>query len=148
MPKGKRGQQTSRRADLSPLELEVMNVVWQIGECSSATVIEAFNRGRDRELAATTIRTVLSNIREKGYLEVVPSVERGYRFRPAVQRREVARRSLRQVVGRLFEGSSGAAILELLGDEPIDEQELAAIRRRLEAAERASHGGDDEENAQ
>ena len=60
--------------ELSGLELEVMNLVWKLGECTSADVIEAYNEVRP--LADTTIRTVLTNIRRKGYLELIPSIDR------------------------------------------------------------------------
>lgn len=53
--------------ELSDLELAVMDVVWELGECSSAQVVERFQA--QRPLAATTIRTVLTTIEKKGYLE-------------------------------------------------------------------------------
>lgn len=121
---------------LSRLELEVMQAVWSLGECSTGEVIAEFNRGRERQLADTTIRTVVGKIREKGYVELVPSTERGHRLRPAVRRGEVARRSLFEVVGSLFAGSPREAILQLLGDDALDDDDLEAIRRRIDAAER------------
>ena len=114
-----------------------MQVIWHLGECSTAEIIRAFNRGRDRPLAATTVRTVVSKIREKGYLELVPTTERGHVLKPSVARREVATRSLFEVVGNLFGGSPRDAILQLLDDRALDEDDLAAIRDRIEAAERA-----------
>jgi BlaI family penicillinase repressor len=124
-------------ADLSPLELEVMTVVWELGECTSAEVIEAFRR--KRPLANTTIRTVLANIRKKGYLEAVPSVEPRVRFRPRVSKRSVARRSLRQLVGDLFAGSPRDAVAFLLEEGNIDEREMEEIRRLIE---KHSDGGE------
>lgn len=122
--------------ELSRLELEVMSIVWDLGECGSAEVIEAFKRRRP--LAETTLRTVLSHIREKGYIVPIPTIGRGYRFRPTVSRESVASRSLKSLVKNLFEGSPRLAILHLLKKEKIDETELAEIRALLD---RSSGGG-------
>ena len=117
-------------ARLSGLEQEIMSVVWDLGECTSAEVIDAYNR--KRWLAKTTIRTVLANLRKKGYLRPVPSVERGFRLRPAVTREAVARRSLSDLVSGLFAGSPRQAISHLLKDEAIAESDLAEIRKMLD----------------
>jgi predicted transcriptional regulator len=125
------------RPALSGLELEVMNLVWDLGESTSAEIVEAFTKLRP--LAATTIRTVLGKIEEKGYLERVPTTERALRYRPSFPREAVATQTLRQLVGRLFGGSPTAAIAQLLADEELDAGELAEIqklvsRRRKELA--------------
>lgn len=116
--------------ELSRLELDVMNVVWDLGECGSADVIAAYRK--TRPLAETTIRTVLTHLREKGYIEPVPAIARGYRFRPIVSREAVAARSLKSVVKNLFGGSPRLAILHLLEKESISEDELKEIRRMID----------------
>jgi predicted transcriptional regulator len=116
--------------ELSPLELEVMNVIWELGECTSADVIAEFTK--IRKLANTTIRTVLANIRKKGYLEVVPSIEPRIRFRPSVTKRTVTRRTVRQLLSNMFSDSPREAIAFLLEEEKIDAGELAEIRKLLD----------------
>jgi len=116
--------------DLSKLELDVMDTVWSLGECSTADVIGAYQS--KRTLADTTIKTVLSNIRKKGYIELVPTTERGYRFRATVSRDSVAGRSLRQVVSKLFGGSPRQAILHLLNEERISKDDMREIQRMLD----------------
>ncbi|HYN20817.1 MAG TPA: BlaI/MecI/CopY family transcriptional regulator, partial [Thermoanaerobaculia bacterium] len=110
----RRKKKAEELKELSDLELAVMDVVWQAGECSSAEVVERFQARRP--LAATTIRTVLASIERKGYLERVPTVERGLRYRPRVPRDAVAGRSLRKLVTSLFEGSPRNAMAYLLRD--------------------------------
>jgi predicted transcriptional regulator len=118
------------RPELSRLETEIMDVIWGLGECSSAQVIAAYSRRR--KLAPTTIRTVLSNLRKKQYLEPVPTIERGFRLRATVNRDAVARKSLKSLVTRLFGGSPRQAIAYLLKAEEIDESDLDDIRRLLD----------------
>jgi BlaI family penicillinase repressor len=116
--------------EMSRLEMAVMTVVWKLGDCSSAEVIAEFSK--QRPLAETTIRTVLANLRKKGYLEPIPTIERGFRLRARVTRDAVAGRTLRGLVGSLFGGSPRQAIAYLLKNERLDEAELKELRRLLD----------------
>jgi predicted transcriptional regulator len=116
---------------LSPLELEIMEVIWDLGECSSAEVIAAFRKRRP--LAETSIRTVLTKILGKGYIVKVPSIERGFRYKPAIARDVVAARSFRALLRNFFEGSPSRAIAHLIREETIDDEELDRLRRLLSA---------------
>ena len=116
--------------ELSPLELDVMNVIWELDECTSADVISEFTK--KRKLANTTIRTVLANIRKKGYLDVVPSVEPRIRFRPGVSKRSVTRRTVKHLLSNMFSDSPREAIAFLLEEENIGAEELDEIRKLLD----------------
>ncbi len=120
--------------ELSRLEQDIMNVVWDLGECSSAEVIDSYTK--KRKLAKTTIRTVLANLRKKGYVKPVPSVERGFRMRALVSRESVAKRLLRGVVSSFFGDSPRQAIAHLLKEEKINESDLEEIRLMLDKRKR------------
>lgn len=126
----KRGRRPKQTNELSEMELDIMDIVWRLGECTSSQIIDEYCR--KRPLAETTIRTVLSNLRKKGYLELVPTVEPTYVYRGAVTRESVARRTLRTLVGRLFEGSPRGAIAYLIEDEELDDDEIKAIQDLIE----------------
>ncbi len=132
----KRSKSTRDLPRLSDLEMEVMDVVWRLGECGSAQVIEAFAAQKRRRLADTTIRTVLTKLREKGYIELIPSVQRSYLFRAAVPRQAVAKRSVNELLRRLFEGSPRQAIAHLLNEEEVSDSDLDEIRRMINARTR------------
>jgi predicted transcriptional regulator len=126
----RRRKQEKERPDLSKMEMEVMDVLWRLGECTSADVIAAYRETRD--LAETTVRTVLSNLRRKGYVELVPTTERIYRYRASISRDSVARKSLGSLVTRILEGSPRQAIHYLLEAEEMDDAELEAIRKMID----------------
>src|SRR5262249_9503106 len=128
---------SSHRPELPPLsglELEVMLVVWELGECTSGHVIEAFRR--KRELAASTLRNVLANLRAKGYVTPVPTIGRGFLLRPAIQRDAVVRRTLKSLLSALFEGSPKQAIAYLLDDAAISQSDLGELRKQIDARKR------------
>ena len=141
MSQKKRRVGRSKATELSALEQDVMRVCWQLEEFSSAEVIEEFCKSR--RLADTTIRTVLSKLRGKGYVELIPTIDRRYRMRPTVDRQSVAGRLLRRMVSGLFGGSPQEAILCLLQDEGLQLEELDEIRGQIETRReklRASNG--------
>jgi predicted transcriptional regulator len=72
-------------------------------------------------------------LRKKGYVKLVPSIDRGYRLRAAVPRATVAGRSMKTLVRTMFRGSPQHAIACLIREEAIDESDLEEIRRMLEA---------------
>ena len=128
----------SRATELSSLEQDVMRVCWQLDEFTSAEVIEEFCK--TRRLADTTIRTVLSKLREKGYLELVPTTDRRYQMRPTIDRKSVAGRLLKQLVSGLFGDSTQDAILCLLQDEGLRLEELDEIRGEIETRRKQLQG--------
>jgi predicted transcriptional regulator len=113
-----------------------MDIVWRLGECSSAEVIAAFSK--KRRLAPTTIRTVLAKLRKKGYLEPIPTIEPGFRLRAIVERESVARRTLKNLIATLFGGSPRQAIAYLLKDEQLNDEDLAEIRRLIDSQRKGS----------
>lgn len=53
-----------KQKHLSDLEQEIMNIVWALDECSVRDVLEVINK--DRQLAYTTVATILQRLHEKG----------------------------------------------------------------------------------
>jgi BlaI family penicillinase repressor len=119
------------KPELSRLELEIMDVVWELGDCSSAEVIAAYQK--KRQLAPTTIRTVLANLRKKGYLEPIPTIERGFRIRAIVNRESVAQRLMKSLLNCLFGNSPRQAIAYLLKEENVTAADLDEIRRLIDS---------------
>lgn len=115
---------------LSRLEQRIMGIVWNLGECGSNDVIAEHNK--NEVLAETTIRTVLANLRKKGYLELVPTIERQHRFRPTISRERVGRRTLRDLVSGFFGGSPRQVFSYLIKEEQISDEDLEAIRKLID----------------
>jgi predicted transcriptional regulator len=135
MPRPKKND-SRERPELSRLETEIMDVVWRLGECSSAEVIANYSKAgtaAGRRLAPTTIRTVLANLRKKGYLKPVPTIEPGFRLRPTVERDSVVRRTLKSLVAGLLGGSPRQAIAYLLKDENLNDADLEEILRLVDS---------------
>lgn len=110
---------------LGALEQRVMDVLWDCpDELSARRVLE---RLAERELAYTTIATVLTNLTRKGMVDRVAGV-RSWSYRPAMARTEyVAGR----MVQSLLAADDRAAALAGLVDR-LDPRERAALRAALD----------------
>ena len=128
MPRGRKKKKNTS-PDLTPLELTFMRIIWENGNATAAEIREALNS--EKPLADTTIHTVLANMRKKGVIEPIPTVERALRFAPLVSREKVAGRSLKQLLIDFFEGSPKRLMAHMLKEEKLDEREMKEIRRLI-----------------
>jgi predicted transcriptional regulator len=124
---------------LSDLQLAVMRALWDRGEATAADVHT--DLAQTRELAPTTVATMLSRLEKKG-LVAHRTEGRMYVYRAEVEETTV-RRSMTSRVTDLFFGGNPAALVSHLVDEgeiePGDLQELKALIQQLESKE-DSHG--------
>lgn len=108
-------------------ELDVMGVLWDLG---NATVAEVRERLAD-DLAYTTVLTVLRTLEEKGYVEHTEE-GKAYRYHPAVQRQEAGTSVLRRLTRKLFKDSPEMLLTHLVSDRSLSADELRRMRRLLE----------------
>jgi predicted transcriptional regulator len=120
------------RSNLTPAQLEIMNLIWDHGELSVAEA-RAHLSAR-RPLARNTVQTMLTRLAERGWL-VVRSAGKTFYFRAAQPRKSAARRMMRQMLDTVFGGSADRLVMTLLEDRRISGDELQRIRERIERAE-------------
>ncbi|MCX7013063.1 MAG: BlaI/MecI/CopY family transcriptional regulator [Candidatus Sumerlaeota bacterium] len=115
--------------ELTPLETEIMQVVWDCGDATAAEIAQTLRK--TPPLADTTIYTVLARLRKKGYIAPIPTIERSLRFAPVIPREQVGGRSLRGLLQDFFGNSPRRLLAHLLQAGEVDEKELAEIRKLL-----------------
>ncbi len=127
---------------LHKLELQLMKIVWEKGRATAREVKDAIDE--DRPLAESTVRTMLRLLEKKGFL--AHDVDKGNRhqpfvYRPVVQRDEVSRGMLSDLLDRLFDGSKELLLNYLFEDEDVSLEELQSLREKL--AEKKGEMSDD-----
>ena len=113
---------------LTEVELELMNVVWKLGECTVKVVQSAL--APERELAYTSVATMMKILEGKGVVKS-RKTERAHLFRPLVERSEYEARSLEYLATNLFEGNPGSMVMRLISEADLSAEELKAIRAVL-----------------
>lgn len=124
--------------ELTDLQLDLLEVLWDRGEATVAEVQEAV--AKQRGLATTTVATILSRLERRG---VVTHRNQGrvYVYRALVTREQVQQTQIAALANRLFEGDVAALVNHLITTAQITPGDVARVRRLL--AERASETEDD-----
>jgi predicted transcriptional regulator len=117
-----------RSPALTDAEARIMAVLWQRNTASVADVVAVLKR--KRAVSYSTVQTILRILEEKGYV-AHEKVARAFIYRPQVDERQARRRALRQLVGRLFNGSPGLLVLNVLEDKQIDAEELQRLKKLI-----------------
>ena len=123
-----------RARELTERELEVMHVFWRRGE---STVAEARDdlAGRGRDLAYTTVATLVRILTEKGFLTQTTQ-ERPFRFRSDRSFDEVSSSLLGDLVERVFGGSREKLLVRLMEQRRLTARERALLEELLREQQR------------
>lgn len=116
-----------RRKSLTPFgetEMEVLQHVWTLGRASVADVRERILK--DRDVAYTTVMTVMKNLAEKGYLDYVQEGN-SYIYFPKRNAEEVQHSLLRSMLRKVFNDSPAALVQSLVKYEKLTDAERAEI---------------------
>lgn len=106
-----------------------MSVLWKKQTASVAEVVSVLKR--KRAVSYSTVQTILRILEEKGYVSH-EKVARAFIYRPLVDQRQARSRALKHLVNRLFNGSPGLLVLNVLEDERIEAEELNRLRRLIQ----------------
>jgi predicted transcriptional regulator len=111
---------------LTPLELEIMDVIWDLKKATVRQVFEVFRE--HRKLAYTTVMTVMGTLEQKGHLR--RSLKgRAYTYEPTRTRRAAISAQVQDFLDRVFDGSAKPLVLSLVQSKKLSKKELDEIAR-------------------
>jgi BlaI family transcriptional regulator, penicillinase repressor len=117
---------------LTKLELDIMQVVWRLGTSN----VSAVQAGLEQKLAYTTVQTMLNILHRKGKLKRKLN-GRAYQYSATLSEDRASRHAVRDLIDRMFGGSSEELVMSLIKTRQIDPKKIAELTRRFEA-----EGGD------
>jgi predicted transcriptional regulator len=120
-------------------ELRIMHVLWDRSRATVGEVVESLD-GTTRP-AYNTVLTMLRILERKGYVTHEKD-GRAFTFVPVVDRGQARKSAITQVLSRFFNDSPQLLVLNLLGHERVDADELKRVRELIEEtpAEAANKG--------
>ena len=121
---------------LTPLELQIMNVLWETGPANVQTV-QANLKGR--ELAYTTVQTMLNVLHRKGKVKRLLK-DRTYIYRPVLSRQKAVSQAVGEMLDRFFGGSADGLVLNLVETRHLTPEKLARIQELIERPKEENHG--------
>src|ERR1700729_4386497 len=117
----------SDKATLTKLELQILQVIWKRGTSS----VSAVQEGLEQELAYTTVQTMLNILQRKGKLKRKLR-GRAYEYSATVTETKALNHAVRDLVDRMFGGSSEELVMSLIKSRQIDAEKIAELSKRLE----------------
>jgi predicted transcriptional regulator len=123
---------TKTTSELTPLELEIMKVLWESGPAAVQAVQERL--APDRRLAYNTVQTMLNVLQRKG--KVTRELQgRAYVYSPVVSRAQASRQALGDLVHRMFDGSAESLVLSLVETRQLTPEKLAELSALIDRSE-------------
>ncbi len=119
-------------APLSRLEGVIMGVLWDLGESTAKEIRKVLLD--TKPLAHTTVLTILSRLKEKGYIKEVPSLGRSLTFKPVVPKEKMAREGVVEIISRFFGGNPEGLVQHLVDEKKLSKAELDDIRKKFRGA--------------
>ena len=123
-------RRSHRRKPLTPLEQLLMDYVWGHPDCTAETCREGI--ARERALKDSTIRTILRNLEQKGY--VSHKVEgRTFVYRAIDTPRHVAVQAAQQLIERFCGGSVEELLVGLVDNQVLKPSQLQRLADEIAA---------------
>lgn len=126
-----------KQLSLGPLEAEILEIVWELGNTTVKDVHERILSDPDRELAYTSVTTVLQRLAQKGWL-ACDKQGRIFQWRPLVSKAEAQILQAHEQLQR-FLAVGNPDVVAAFADslDGVDFAQIEAIALRLKAIRQA-----------
>ncbi|HEY8165507.1 MAG TPA: BlaI/MecI/CopY family transcriptional regulator [Gemmatimonadaceae bacterium] len=115
---------------LTQRELDIMSVLWELGE---ATVTEVRDRV-DPNLAYTSVSTMIRMLEMKGYVSHRRGEGKTHVYFPAIDPETAGESALGRVLDKIYGGSPIKLLTHLMEQRRLSDKELARMRELLKRA--------------
>jgi BlaI family transcriptional regulator, penicillinase repressor len=122
---------------LTPLELQIMNVLWDCGPSNVQSVQEKLTA--PPKLAYTTVQTMLNVLHRKGRVRRRLR-GRAFEYVPVLTREKAASNAIGDMINRLFGGSVDGLLMSLVKSQQLDPRKLQELSGLVEEHERGKKG--------
>jgi predicted transcriptional regulator len=116
----------SQSPSLTPQELEIMKIVWELESATVRDIYEALLR--ERKVAYTTVMTMMQILERKKYLKRTKA-DRAWLYRPAQPKGKVIAGMVREFVNRVFNGSAEPLLVHLVEEHKLSREDIEEITR-------------------
>lgn len=114
---------------LTPVELEIMKVLWQTGAATVQLVREKLPA--EPRPAYTTVQTMLNVLLRKRRVKRVLKGQ-AYEYSPAVSKRVAVHEAVRELLHGLFGGSAEDLVMNLIEHRHLTPEKLAKLTEEVE----------------
>lgn len=121
------------RMNLTRFELEIMDVLWRLGEASVREVRDALSE--QHRPAYTTVQTIVQRLEQKAAVRRTRKIGNALMFEPAVTKKAAYRRVIEELLG-LFGGSARPVVAHLLDSGKLTLEDLKSLEEHAASRKR------------
>jgi BlaI family penicillinase repressor len=119
---------------LTERELEIMHVLWSLGQARLGEIQEALNSKGGESVAPSTVSTQLNALIHKGYLNQSGRFGRST-YSPAYSREDATRDLFDDFLSRAGLARAPAFLIQMLKDESLTDEDREALKELLRDSE-------------
>jgi predicted transcriptional regulator len=110
---------------LTEVELELMTILWRLGEGNVTDVINELPN--DRKLAYTSVSTIIRILEQKEILGC-RKIGRGHIYFPLILKSDYESKAVKHVVDKVFEGTPLLLVKQLLNSTSLSNAEIEELK--------------------
>jgi predicted transcriptional regulator len=131
---------------LTPLEMEIMKVLWESGPATVQSVSERL-AADDRKLAYTTVQTMLNLLHKKNKVNRIQvDGDRALRYEASVTQHSAVRQAIGDLLNRVFGGSAESMVLSMVESDLLTPEKLAELNQAVAESKQSGSKGHDHGN--
>jgi predicted transcriptional regulator len=115
-------------------ELEILQVLWQKGNCTVREVNEELSKKKNAEIGYTTTLKIMQIMHEKGLISRNDAAKT-HIFTAVATEGDTQKQLLDRFMDSVFRGSASDLILQALGHQQATPEELAEIKKLINEIE-------------
>lgn len=124
----------SEKYYLTPVELELMEILWKLEEGTVHQVMQ--HLPVDRHLAYTSVSTMLRILQQKNVVDI-KKVGRQHIYYPLLNKKTYANHSIKKIVQQVFSGNSAELVAHLVDKNKLSLDEINALQQLLDSKKKA-----------
>ncbi|NWF60059.1 MAG: BlaI/MecI/CopY family transcriptional regulator [Fischerella sp.] len=126
-----------KQLSLGPLEAEILHIIWELGSVTVKDVHDRILADPNRELAYTSVTTVLRRLTEKGWL-ACDKKGRAFYWRPLLTKQQAEMIKAHEQLHR-FLAVGNPDVVAAFADslDEVANEKIQAIAKRIQAARQA-----------
>lgn len=113
---------------LTVQQIEIMKVVWQLGDATVRDVYEALRL--QRPIAYTTVMTTMKTMEARGHLKR-RTEGRAHVYQAVESQNRALRKIVKDFLDRVFNGSAEPLLAHLVQERRLSEKDLEAVARMI-----------------
>ncbi len=112
-------------------EMEILQVLWQKGNCTVREVHEALNK---KDSGYTTTLKLMQIMHEKGLVDRDTSAKT-HIYRPLINKERTQQQLVNKMIDNVFNGSAARLVMQALGNKKASKEEIDLIKEYLDKLE-------------